>query len=101
MLRIFRSFCSGFQKRLHDAESLVLFQNGLLEDVNRRCAGEVHHYRNAIYTQKPNYVKDLLTDLREGKRTLTRLYATLFGEQSVPFWQRFAPRILFVCSTVI
>ncbi|OLO18455.1 hypothetical protein BKP29_0215090, partial [Bacillus licheniformis] len=44
------------------------FQNGLLEDVNRRCAGEVHHYRNAIYTQKPNYVKDLLTDLREGKK---------------------------------
>ncbi|TWK10744.1 hypothetical protein CHCC20440_1223 [Bacillus licheniformis] len=44
------------------------FQNGLLEDVNRRCAGEVHHYRNSIYTQKPNYVKDLLTDLREGKK---------------------------------
>ncbi|MDI5788893.1 hypothetical protein PO124_12135 [Bacillus licheniformis] len=27
----FRSFCSGFQKRLHDAESLVLFQTVCLK----------------------------------------------------------------------
>ncbi len=53
--------------------------------------GEVHHYRNTIYTQQPDYVKDLLAELKEGKRTLTSLCATLSGEQSVPFWRQFAP----------
>ncbi|MEC0554664.1 sulfotransferase family 2 domain-containing protein [Bacillus haynesii] len=54
------------------------FQNGLLEDVDRRCAGEVHHYRNTIYTQQPNYVKDLLADLREGKKDTYKLVRNPF-----------------------
>ncbi|KAA6449396.1 sulfotransferase family 2 domain-containing protein [Bacillus swezeyi] len=54
------------------------FQNGLLEDVGQQSEGEVHHYRNKIYTQQPDYMKDLSKHLLENKKDAYKLVRNPF-----------------------
>ncbi|MFN2746427.1 MULTISPECIES: sulfotransferase family 2 domain-containing protein [Bacillus] len=67
------------------------FQNGLWEDAAQTSEGDIHHYRNKIFTQQPDYMNDLSLQLLGRKKDTYKLVRN-------PFQRAVSSFLTTICS---